>query len=71
MRLLKITTVSALISFTLGCSSPPPPPPPPKTVFDPLVQQLDKAKGVQNTVDANTDATRNAIDEQERGDHAN
>jgi hypothetical protein len=75
MRLLQITTVSALISFTFGCSSPlpppPPPPPPAKTVFDPLTQQLDRAKGVQNTVDANTDATRRAVDEQERGDHSN
>ncbi len=71
MRLLKITTVPALISFTLACSAPPPPPPPAKTVFDPLVQQLDKAKGVQNTVDENSDATRKAVDEQERGDHSN
>ena len=70
MRLLKITTVSALISFTLACSAPPPPPPPTKTVFEPLVQQLDRAKGVQSTVDSNTDATRKAVDEQERGDHA-
>ena len=41
---------------------------PGKTVFDPLTQQLGKAREVQNTVDANTDGTRRAVDTQERGD---
>ena len=39
-----------------------------KTVFDPLTQQLDSARDVQNTVDENADATRKAVDAQERGD---
>ena len=42
--------------------------PPGQTVFDPLTQQLRKAREVQNTVDANTDATRRAVENQERGD---
>jgi hypothetical protein len=37
-------------------------------VFDPLTQQLERAKGVQNTVDANTDSTRQSVDHEERGD---
>jgi hypothetical protein len=58
--------------FILGCSahqSPDSPPPPPKTVFDPLTQQIGRAKDVQNTVDANTENTRKAVDSQERGDN--
>ena len=35
---------------------------PAKTVFDPLTQQLDRARDVQNTVDQNADATRKAVD---------
>jgi hypothetical protein len=43
-------------------------PPRSKTVFDPLTQQLDRARDVQNTVDQNSDQTRKAVDNQERGD---
>lgn len=42
--------------------------PPQKTVFDPLTQQLDRARDVQKTVDQNTDATRKAVESQEHGD---
>jgi hypothetical protein len=38
-------------------------------VFDPLTQQLDKARDVQKTVDQNSDNTRKAVDSQERGDN--
>jgi hypothetical protein len=57
------------VVFATSCSSPPPPPPPPPqtTVFDPLKQQLDKAREVQKTVDENAEKTRQAIDAQERG----
>jgi hypothetical protein len=37
-------------------------------VFDPLTQQIGRAKAVQNTVDANTENMRKAVDSQERGD---
>jgi len=66
----KISTVMLAVSLLLGCSAKtdPPPAPPQKTVFDPLTQQLDKAKGVQTTVDQNSNATRQAVDSEERGD---
>jgi len=66
-----VSAVSLAVMSVLGCSShqsPDPPPPPPKTVFDPLTQQLDRAKAVQSTVDANTENMRKAVDSQERGD---
>ncbi|MEO7205334.1 MAG: hypothetical protein ABI145_00765 [Steroidobacteraceae bacterium] len=36
-------------------------------MFDPLTQQLDKAREVQKTVDVNAAKTRKAIDAQESG----
>jgi hypothetical protein len=65
-----VSAVSLAAMSILGCSShqsPDPPPPPPKTVFDPLTQQIGRAKDVQNTVDANTENMRKAVDSQERG----
>ena len=53
--------------FIAACSSPEPPPPK-KNVFDPLTQQIDKARDVQKTVDENAERARKAIDSQERGD---
>jgi hypothetical protein len=68
MSVLKLSTLSLAISFTFGCSSgQSPDPPPAKTVFDPLTQQLDRARDVQKTVDQNTDRTRKAVDGEERG----
>lgn len=58
--------MSLSVLFIAGCASPEPPPK--KTVFDPLTQQLDRARDVQKTVNENADATRKAIDNQERGD---
>ena len=79
MDVLKLLTAALQLSFILGCSSgqsgaPPAAPAPsgaapPKTVFDPLTQQLERARGVQDTVDRNTDDTRKAVDNQERGDN--
>ena len=75
MGVLNNSTVLLAVSFILGCSSGKAPephgavaPPPAKTVFDPLTQDLRKARGVQDTVDANTDTTRAAVDREERGD---
>ena len=65
----KFLTMSLSVSFIVACASPEAPPPP-KTVFDPLTQQIDRARDVQKTVDSNADATRKAIDNQERGDTA-
>ncbi len=69
MGMLKISTLALVVSFILGCAGPSADPPPPaKTVFDPLTQQLGKARDVQKTVDENTDRTRKSVDSQERGD---
>jgi hypothetical protein len=54
--------------FIMSCGSPEPPPK--KTVFDPLLQAEQRAREVQNTVDAHAEATRKAVDTQERGDTA-
>jgi hypothetical protein len=71
MGIFGVSAASLAVMSILGCSphqSPDPPPPPPKTVFDPLTQQLGRAKDVQNTVNANTENMRKAVDSQERGD---
>jgi len=65
MKVLQGSTVCLAVCCMLGCADPPPPS---KTVFDPLTQQLDRAHGVQTTVDRNTEATRTAVDSEERGD---
>jgi hypothetical protein len=62
----KILTASLGVSFILSCASPEPPPK--KTVFDPLLQSEERARGVQKTVDAQADAQRKAVDAQEHGD---
>jgi hypothetical protein len=67
MGLQKISTLVAAVLFTAGCSAPPSPPPA-KTVFDPLTQNLDRARDVQKTVDENAAATRKAVQAQENGD---
>jgi hypothetical protein len=73
MRALDASTLLLAVLFTQGCSSSAKPPdtpsaPPQKTVFDPLTRDLEKARGVQQTVDQQADSTRRNIDAQERGD---
>ena len=67
MSLLKNLTLPLAVLFILSCSSPDPPPPK-KTVFDPLTSQVDRAKEVQGTVDAQAENAKKAVDAQERGD---
>jgi hypothetical protein len=67
MGLARFSTLSLSVLFIVSCAAPDPPPPK-KTVFDPLTHQLDRARDVQNTVDANSESTRKAVDSQERGD---
>jgi hypothetical protein len=69
MGWLKVLTISTSVLFIANCASPDPPPPK-KTVFDPLTQQLDRARDVQKTVDQNADRTRKTVETQERGDTA-
>jgi hypothetical protein len=71
MGMLERWALSLAVLFIQACSSgqpPNPPPAPAKNVFDPLTQQMDKARGVQSTVDQSAADTRKAIDAQERGD---
>jgi hypothetical protein len=53
-----------------GCSAheAPAPAPPAKSVFDPLTQDLEKAKAVQGTVDESALKERKSLEAQERGD---
>ena len=72
MGMLRLSTLWLAILFIQGCSPSPPSDTtaPTKTVFDPLTQQLDKARGVQKTVDQRAQETQKTIDAQERGDSA-
>jgi hypothetical protein len=66
--------VSVAMVCIAGCSSgsapAPAPTPPEKTVFDPLTQQVDRAREVQKTVDESAERARNAVAAEERGDTA-
>jgi hypothetical protein len=66
MRYVKCWTMALSVLFIASCTSDEPPAAP-KTVFDPLTQQIDKAREVQKTVDEQAEKTRQAIDAQERG----
>jgi hypothetical protein len=68
MGWLRILTISLSVSFIMSCGSDEPPPK--KTVFEPLLQKEERAREVQKAVDANAEATRKAVDTQERGDTA-
>jgi hypothetical protein len=68
MGYVKWWTTALLVLFIASCSSPSPSPSPSpkKNVFEPLTQQMDKARDVQKTVDEEAEKTRKAIDNQER-----
>jgi hypothetical protein len=70
MSLSKLSTMSLSVLFIVACSGDKTPEttPPAKTVFDPLTQQMDRARKVQKTVDQHADSTKQAVDTQERGD---
>ena len=64
----KFSTLSLSVLFILSCAAPEPPPK--KTVFDPLLQPVQRAKDVQITVDKQAEETRKALESQERGETA-
>jgi hypothetical protein len=66
MGYVKCWTTALSVLFIASCSSPQPPPK--KNVFDPLTEQMDKARDVQKTVDEEAEKARKAIDNQERGE---
>jgi hypothetical protein len=63
-RLLLATFVATLLS-ACGSSEPPPPPPVKDTVFGDMAGAMDKARGVQDTVDAQKAAHDREISAQE------
>ena len=67
MGMLQNVTMSLSVLFIVSCAAPEAPLPK-KTVFDPLLQAEERARGVQKTVDEHADATRKTVDSQERGD---
>jgi hypothetical protein len=67
MGMSKNVTMSLSILFIVGCA-PHDGPPKPKTVIQPLLQATQRAHEVQKAVDEHADATRKAVDTQERGD---
>lgn len=67
MGYVKCWTMALSVLFIAACGAPQPPPPA-KTVFDPLTQQMDKARDVQKTLDEAAERTKKAVDDQERGD---
>ncbi len=66
---IAILPLAALIALSAACSQTPPPPPPPaakqKTVFDDQLKALDKAKGVQQTVDQQQKDTDKRLEQAE------
>lgn len=68
---LKICALLGLLAAA-GCTSSEPPSEEPKetarteTVFDPLVGTVDRARGVQQTIDDQAAERRRQIEEQER-----
>jgi hypothetical protein len=71
MRLYIALSVAAAIAFAAAACSKPAtapeaPPPPAQTVFDPLTNDLDKAKQVQGVIDQQADAARRAVAAQEK-----
>jgi hypothetical protein len=68
MRYVKYSTMALSVLFIASCSSPEPPPPA-KNVFDPLTQQVERAREVQKTVDENAEKTRKELESQERGEN--
>lgn len=68
MRYVKSWTMALSVMFIFGCSSPEPPPPP-KTVIEPMLRDMERAREVQKAVDDQSDKTRKEIENQERGDN--
>lgn len=68
-RFTLILAVAALLAGCGGSGSseePPPPAEPRPTVFDPLTSTIDRAEGVQQTVDQQAAELRKRLEEAER-----
>jgi hypothetical protein len=74
-RWILLVVASSVVACSSGKPSQPDaavaqPATPAPNVFDPLTQQLDRAREVQGTVDRQADASRQALEAAERGDAA-
>lgn len=69
MDMSKTAILGLSLALLLGCSAGKDagPQAPRKTVFDPLIQQEQRARDVQKTVDSQARAQRRALDAEERG----
>jgi hypothetical protein len=58
--------IALLVALLAGCGSQEPPPEPQPNVFEPLTGTLDRAEGVQQTVDDQAAELRRRLEEAER-----
>ncbi len=61
-HLHRLALVSLCACMFVGCGSSSEPPPVQETVFDDMTGTLDKARGVQDTVDAHKQQTDRQLD---------
>lgn len=77
MRIYPLALAMILGAVVCGCSktdksadlSAPPPEQKTKTVFDPQLQALEKAKGVEGTLQQESQRLRESVDKQEDPSH--
>jgi hypothetical protein len=68
----KLAPAAAVVLLLVGCggqsepADPPLEPPPRPTVFDPLTSTIDRAQGVQQTVDQQAAEQRRRLEDAER-----
>jgi hypothetical protein len=70
MAYVKSLTTALSVLFIVSCSAAPPPPPPATSVFDPLTRPVDRARDAQKVIDDHAAKTREAIDNEERGENS-
>jgi len=67
MKMLTVFVVMVAAVLLSGCDNRPKTEPPPATIFKEERQALEKAKGVQQTIDRQAEEQRKKMDEAEKG----
>lgn len=67
MKIITILIVIMAATLSSGCDNRPKTEPQPATIFKEERQALDKAKGVQLTIDRQAEEQRKKMDEAEKG----